>query len=432
MAGRLTRLATAGYSLARRTRCYGTAAAPAGFSGAPQSSYTEEFGKALRLPPSEVIPTYRAIDVEGNVLDRDADRLLSDETLAAVWREMLTIRTFDDIMNKLQRQGRFSFFMTESGEESSLFGLGLALKPGDVVFNQYREQALLFHLGKTLRELCSSYMATRGDDMKGRQMPQTMTHNGPVKCVTMKASLGEQIPQAAGSAYALKRAGKKQVVACVFGDGCSSEGDFAVGLNMAASTKAPVLFVARNNGWAISTPADGQQYLGDGVAARGPAYGIPSLRVDGTDLVAMHRACVFAREHCLSSPDAGPFLIEAMTARLGSHSTSDEQTRYRDEAEIERSWKNFDCVEKLRRYMVGSRNLGTAVDAFSKEDATKAVLEAIAAAEKEPPPWLDDLFEDVYAAPDARLTQQRDELKRLMAKWGTNAFGADGRWEWRQ
>lgn len=255
----------------------------------------------------------------------------------------------------------------------------------------------------------------------------------PVKFVTMKASLGEQIPQAAGSAYALKKANRRNVVACVLGDGCSSEGDFAVGLNLAATTKSPAIFFIRNNGFAISTPAQGQQYVGDGVAPRGPAYGVPALRVDGSDLAAVHRACQIARDHCLQSSDSGPFLIEAMTCRLGPHSTSDEQTTYREQEEIDSSWTKFDCVEKLRKYMVVSRGLEGAVTQFTKDDAARLVLEAIAAVEKEKQPWLDWLFEDVFAGkPEGRVAEQRDELRQLWDKWGDEAWGVrKGEWNWR-
>jgi 2-oxoisovalerate dehydrogenase E1 component alpha subunit len=397
------------------------------------SAYTESFSDSLMNPsPAErSTPTYRAVDGEGRVLDSEADKLLSDEALTRIWKNTVTIRAFDTIMEKLQRQGRFSFFMTQWGEESSLFGLGEALKSGDVVFGQYREQALLFHLGKSMADIMSSYFTTRSDAMKGRQMPQTMgLSNAPIKFVTMKASLGEQIPQASGSAYAMKRKGLKNVVACVFGDGCSSEGDFAVGLNMAATTKSPVIFFVRNNGYAISTPAVGQQYLGDGVAPRGPAYGVPAIRVDGTDLAAVHKACTFARDHCLSSPDAGPFLIEAMTCRLGAHSTSDEQKTYRSQEEIDAGWRSFDCVEKLRNYLQ-SRNLQSVVDNFTSEQASKLVLDAIASVEEEQPPYIDWLFEDVFDKVEGKLPEQMAELRELWTKYGNEGWQAKNDWQWK-
>lgn len=426
-------LARRGVPFPSAYRKFTSPAPPAGFPGAPASRYAADLSESYLKPSDISIPTYRAVDHEGRVLDQTADSLLEDEALRKVWTNMVTIRAFDEIMYKLQRQGLFSFFMSTFGEESSLFGLGEALRPGDVVFGQYREQALLLHLGKSVEALLQSYFATRGDDAKGRQMPQTMGlsgSNAPIKFVTMKASLGEQIPQAAGSAYALKLAGKRNVVACVMGDGCTSEGDFAVGLNMAATSAAPVIFFVRNNGFAISTPAQGQQYTSDGIAPRGPAYGMPSIRVDGTDLAAVHRACTIARDHCLDA--GGPFLIEAMTCRLGPHSTSDEQTTYRNQADIDAGWQKFDCVERLRKYLV-VRGLGDVVEQFTKEQAAGLVLAAIKQTEMEKPPYLDWLFDDVFAGDlEGRLAEQKEELRQLMRKWGAGAWGADpSKWEWK-
>lgn len=157
----------------KNTRQYVTSASSPRFPGAPTSVLTANYRDALSQPPSESIPTYRAVDDDGTILDKEADALLSDEALSRIWKNMLIMREFDTVMHKLQRQGRFSFFMTQFGEEASLFGLGESLRRGDIVFGQYREQALLFHLGKSLSEIMSSYFATRNDNMRGRQMPQT-------------------------------------------------------------------------------------------------------------------------------------------------------------------------------------------------------------------------------------------------------------------
>ncbi len=220
----------------------------------------------------------------------------------------------DQILYDAQRQGRISFYLTTAGEEATHIGSAAAIAANDPIYGQYREVGSLMWRGFSIRDVMNQCYSNHFDVGKGRQMP---VHYGSAEYhfQTISSPLGTQIPQAAGAAYALKMrdGGKpKNVVVCYFGDGAASEGDFHAGLNIAATTKSPVLFFCRNNHYAISTHVE-EQYRGDGIAARGPAYGIPAYRVDGNDILAVYRATEVARAQALAT--LSPILIEAITYR---------------------------------------------------------------------------------------------------------------------
>lgn len=205
---------------------------------------------------------------------------------------MITLNVMDLIMYEAQRQGRISFYMTSYGEEGTIIASAAAITNDDVFYGQYREAGVLLWRGFTLDEFMNQMYSNEKDYGKGRQMP---IHYGSRKFnfQTISSPLGTQIPQAVGSAYALKRENKGACSVCFFGDGGSryinlaaSEGDFHAGLNMAATTESPVIFICRNNGYAISTPTS-EQYRGDGIASRGHGYGISTIRVDGNDALVL-------------------------------------------------------------------------------------------------------------------------------------------------
>lgn len=239
----------------------------------------------------------------------------------------------DQVLYSAQRQGRISFWMTSYGEEAAVIGTAAALSSVDEVYSQYRELGLLLYRGLPLDQLLAQIFGTHMDKGKARQMP---THIGSSEhhFHTISSPLSTQIPQAAGSAYALKRTPGREgdVVACWFGEGASSEGDFHAGLNIASTLRCPVLWLARNNGFAISTPAT-EQYRGDGIASRGPGYGTLTIRVDGNDVLAVKVAVAEAKRRALR--ESRPVLIELMTYRIGHHSTSDDSGSYRPTSSVE-------------------------------------------------------------------------------------------------
>lgn len=178
-------------------------------------------------------------------------------------KDMIKLNVIDQILYDAQRQGRISFYMSSTGEEATHIGSAAALKDNDPIFGQYRELGVLIWRGFTIADIMNQCYSNHLDGGKGRQMP---VHYGSPKhhFQTISSPLGTQIPQAAGAAYALKMRGLKNVVMCYFGEGAASEGDFHAGLNIAATTEAPVIFFCRNNHYAISTSLE-EQYRGDGI-----------------------------------------------------------------------------------------------------------------------------------------------------------------------
>jgi 2-oxoisovalerate dehydrogenase E1 component alpha subunit len=222
---------------------------------------------------------------------------------------------------------------------------------------------------------------------------------------TVSSPLATQLPHAVGAAYAMRARGERRVSAAFFGEGAASEGDFHAALNFAATLGAPTLFLCRNNGYAISTPA-AEQYAGDGVAGRGPAYGVPAVRVDGGDARAVYNAVGAARQLALER--GGPVLIEAMSYRAGHHSTSDDSSRYRSAGEMA-AWRARDPVVRLRNWLWHARGWWDA----EREAAVRASgrREAVAALEegaRAPQPTVSSMFDDVYAEVPWHLREQRE------------------------
>lgn len=206
-----------------------------------------------------------------------------------------------------------------------------------------------------------------------------------------------------------------RVVACYFGEGAASEGDFHAALNIAATRSCPVVFICRNNGYAISTPTL-EQYRGDGIASRGIGYGIDTIRVDGNDIWAVREVTKRARE--LALKDGGkPVLVEAMSYRISHHSTSDDSFAYRARVEVE-DWKRRDNpITRLRKYMELRGLWNDEKEAELRANTRKDVLKAFASAEKEKKPPLRTLFEDVYEDMIPDLKEQMKELSDIMERY---------------
>lgn len=260
---------------------------------------------------------------------------------------------------------------------------------------------------------------------------------------TISSPLATQIPQAAGAAYALKMRAASgtspdAVVACYFGEGAASEGDFHAALNMAATRSCPVLFICRNNGYAISTPTL-EQYRGDGIASRGVGYGIDTVRVDGNDVLAVRAVTAAARARALApaSPTPGtpgsgvrdgngPVLIEAMSYRVSHHSTSDDSFAYRARVEVE-DWKRRDNpITRFRKWLEGKGLWNEEEERRSRSAIRIQVLAAFTRAEKERKPPLRELWTDVYAELTeeqlAQMQAMRDIVHRYPHEYDLDAF----------
>jgi TPP-dependent pyruvate/acetoin dehydrogenase alpha subunit len=341
--------------------------------------------------------TLRLLAPDGTLAAGHVPALQGDHLLGA-WRAMLRSRTVDERCFSLQRQGRMGTFSPINGEEAAVVGSAWALDPArDWVVPQYRELPAMLRQGYRLAQALQYY---RGDPGGGRI-------DSDVRVLPYQISLAAQIPHAVGLAWGLRHQGSDAVVCTYFGDGASSEGDAHEALNLAGVRRAPVVFVLKNNGWAISTPVR-KQTAATSFAARAAGYGMAGELVDGNDLFAMHDAC--SRAVARARAGDGPTLIEARTYRMGPHNTSDDPTRYVDAVELEER-RALDPVERVRRYLTAERLIDEAgeqrlvAELRAEFDAAIAEVEAAAA------PGVDALFDHVYARPPERLERQRREAR---------------------
>jgi 2-oxoisovalerate dehydrogenase E1 component alpha subunit len=388
-------------------------------------------GSAMTAPPPRKLPCYRTLDATGAPIP-GADAPYDHELLAVagagagvaaaaptptptptttaerLYRCMARLQTMDALFYEAQRQGRFSFYMTSAGEEATVVGAAAALSADDPVLAQYREQGALMWRGYAPREFALQCFGSALDPAQGRQMP---IHYGSAKLRyhTISSPLATQLPQAVGAAYAMRARGEPRVAAAFFGEGASSEGDFHAALNFAATLGSPTLFICRNNGYAISTPA-AEQYAGDGVAARGPAYGVPAVRVDGGDARAVFNAVSAARALALAR--GGPVLVEAMSYRAGHHSTSDDSSRYRSTGEMA-AWRARDPVVRLRNWLSvcgGTSGWDAEREAALRAECRAECVAALEEAARAPMPSVSSMFDDVYAEVPWHLREQREEV----------------------
>ena len=368
-------------------------------------------------PPQEqpVMKTFALLDEHGRVLPGAVlPPELTPQELLKAYRLMVRSSVMDLLLYESQRQGRISFYLTAFGEEAAVMGSAMALQGDDEVLAQYREVGLLLWRGYTLEQVCDQCFSSADDPGKGRMMP---VHYGyaPLHFQTISSPLGTQIPQAAGVAYAHKLGGTGRVAVCYFGDGAASESDFHAGMNIASTMGSPTIFFCRNNLWAISTPSS-EQFRGDGIAGRGVALGMHTIRVDGSDVLAVYAATKAARALALSG-GGRPVLVEAMTYRESHHSTSDDSTRYRSLEEIDAWRTKSNGVRRTRLYLEGLGLWDAAQEEALLAAEKREVLRIIALVEGKPKVAVDQLFTDVYKDMPPRLAAQEAEMREHIAKF---------------
>jgi len=337
---------------------------------------------------------------------------LSKEQLIEALRLIMLTRQFDDRMHRMQRQGKISFYMQSLGEEAISIGQGMALDAGDMLFPAYRNQGLYILRDTSLVDLMCQCLSNTRDMCKGRQMP-IMYHNKKGNLFSISGNLATQYPHAVGWAMASAIKGEKHIAASWVGDGSTAEADFHHALTFAAVYQAPVILNVINNQWAISTfqgTAGGERRA---FAARGLGLGIPGVRVDGNDLLAVYSVTQWAAERARNG--GGPTLIELVTYRGGPHSTSDDPTRYRPKNE----WEAFplgDPLERLKQHLIKAGHWSDEQHADLqdelKQTVTAAWKEAITYGTMTEGPKLDvrEMFDDVYAEMPEHLKRQRQQL----------------------
>ena len=367
---------------------------------------------------SITIPKLQILNQDGSLIEGANEPELSRDHARKIYSDMLYIRLFDERMLSAQRQGRLSFYLTCIGEEASVAGTIAAFDAQDMVMAQYREQVALRYRGFSTAQFMNQLFSNIDDLGKGRQMP---VHYGcrELNMMTISSPLATQIPQATGYAYGQKLKDRDACTVCYFGEGAASEGDFHAGLNMAAVLHCPVVFVVRNNGYAISTPAS-QQFATDGIAPRGLGYGIKTIRVDGNDILAVYAAATEARK--IAIEEQRPVLIETISYRLGAHSTSDDPSGYRSSKE-EDKWRHLDPIKRMKSWLIARSWWDDETDEALQDSYRSEILTELKLAEKRDKPPLSCLVTDVYKTPPAHLLEQFQHLQTHIDKYPDHYTG---------
>jgi pyruvate dehydrogenase E1 component alpha subunit len=373
----------------------------------PSSPADLRDGAAARYPEDVAAPDVVKVLREDGTLDPVNDPRLAEAEVVHLYRAMLRTRLIDDRLTAIQRQGRIGFHIGSLGEEASVIGSAYALRDRDWIFPCYREFGAVLLRGMPLQRYVDNMFGNANDPAKGRQMPDHYCYRG-ARVTSVSSPIGTQITHAVGFAWAAKIKRDDLAVLAYFGDGATSSSEFHNGLNFAGVFKTPVVLFCRNNGWAISVPTE-RQTASHGFAAKGVAYGIPGVRVDGNDLFAV--IGVTRDAIARAARGEGPTLIEALTYRLSGHSTSDDPKAYRPEAGLE-PWKRLDPIARVRRHLARVAGWTEAMDREIEAELEAELKAAIAIAEKTPPPSLDSLFDDVYATVPWHLAEQREALAK--------------------
>lgn len=325
---------------------------------------------------------------------------LSDGDLRALYEDLVIVRRLDVEATALQRQGELGLWPPLLGQEAAQVGSARALRPNDFVFTSYRENAVAYCRGVALEDLLRVW---RGTALSGWD-PYS------VGMATPAIIIGAQTLHATGYAVGCAKDGSDSVAIAYFGDGATSEGDTNEAMVFAATFNAPVIFFCQNNQWAISEPVGLQARRP--IADRAPGFGIPSLRVDGNDVLAVMAATRVALDRARSG--GGPTFIEAVTYRMGPHTTSDDPSRYVDPA-VREEWAAKDPISRLEAYLRGRGVLDGEAVAFitAASDAIATRFRAGCLALDDPQPL--SVFDNVYATPHAGLQRQRSQYAAYLA-----------------
>jgi pyruvate dehydrogenase E1 component alpha subunit len=337
-------------------------------------------------------------------LDPNLDPGLSIDQVVALYKAMVRIRVIDDRLNRIQRQGRIAFHVSALGEEAAIVGSAAALRDQDWIVPCYREVGALLWRGYPLQRYIDHMYGNAGDPVRGRQMPDH-TFSREHRYLSVSAPIGTQIPHAVGVAMAARKRGLDECVGVFFGDGATSSNDFHAAMNFAGVYRAPVLFLCRNNGYAISLPTERQTAVRT-LAEKATAYRVPASRIDGNDVLAVWRTVREAVRR--AAEGGGPSFIELMTYRLGGHSTSDDPRIYRDQEEVD-AWSRADPLLRLRTHLEQRQVWSADLDSDWLSICEEEVKGCVRRAESTPPSELRDVFKDVYAEQPWHLREQEAE-----------------------
>ena len=347
---------------------------------------------------------HQILDPEGNLVGNMPD--ISTERLLSLYRHMQLGRAFSNKIIALQRQGRATTFGSLAGQEATAVGLAAPMQTQDWLTTSYREIASLIVRGFPLATLIYAF---RGFT--------PATYPRETHCLPFQIVIGTQMLHAVGLAMAAKISGDPVVAVGVCGDGATSEGDFNEALNFAGVFQAPVVLVVQNNGWAISVPRH-KQSAAPTLAARGIGFGLPSYLVDGNDVLAVYDIMQQAIARARSGQ--GPTLVEALTYRMGAHTTADDPTRYRSPDEVE-AWRRKDPITRFQRFLMKRDLLTEEQDRQLIAAIEEQINEAVREAEAMPPMAPDSFFDYTAATLSPRQQAQRADLLRYVEAKGREA-----------
>lgn len=324
---------------------------------------------------------------------------VSDELLSSLYEDMIIIRRIDTEATYLQRQGELALWPPLLGQEAAQIGSARALRRDDFVFSSYRENGVAYCRGVDYGDIVRVW---RGNAHSGWDPFE-------LNMATPQVIIGAQTLHATGYALGIKNDGADSVAIAYFGDGATSQGDVNEAMVFAAAFQVPAIFFCQNNHWAISEPVGLQSKIP--IASRAAGFGIPSLRVDGNDVLAVLAATRVALHRARTG--GGPTFIEAVTYRMGPHTTADDPSRYRDASELE-LWAAKDPISRIGALL---KCKGTLTPEFEASVAAKA--DAVAKEMRDacismPPPSPMDVFAHVYSAPNSSLETQKEHYARYL------------------
>ncbi|MCV7526344.1 pyruvate dehydrogenase (acetyl-transferring) E1 component subunit alpha [Micrococcus luteus] len=362
--------------------------------------------------PAEAV-MLQVLDTEGRRRPQpELDPWIEDvdaDALAALYRQMAVVRRLDVEATHLQRQGELALWPPLLGQEAAQVGSAVALRPDDFVFPSYRENGVALLRGVPALDLLRVW---RGSTFSSWDPNET-------RVATQQIIIGAQALHAVGYAMGVQRDQADVATIVYFGDGATSQGDVNEAMVFSASYQAPVVFFCQNNHWAISEPVRLQTRRS--IADRPWGFGIPSMRVDGNDVLAVLAATRAAVER--AADGGGPTFVEAVTYRMGPHTTADDPTRYRDDAELE-AWKARDPLTRVEAHL---RTLDVDVDAVlaqAQAEADELAAEVRRALEALEEDGADRLFDEIYAEPHQELERQRREHALYLQQFDDEEAGA--------
>jgi pyruvate dehydrogenase E1 component alpha subunit len=351
---------------------------------------------------SQVVPAEGGLRrVIGDGADGDAmvDGL-TDADLLEIHRQLVLLRVYDERSVVYHRQGRIGTYALYWGHEAMQVGASFALDRDDWIFPSYRESAIGLLRGMPAATVLQWW----------RGHPSGWWNPADFNVASVCVPIATQIPHAAGYAWGAKLKGRRECALVFFGDGATSEGAFHEGVNFAAVMRAPLVLLCNNNQWAISTPVE-EQTAAAAIVEKAAGYGIPGVRVDGGDVLAVYEAARAAVERARAGD--GPTLIEAVTYRMAPHATADDPSAYIDAARVEEE-RRHECLARYEGYLRRRALLSDDQAESTRAEALELMRQAIAAAEAELPADVSLVFEHAYADPPPGLAADLAELRRIL------------------